>query len=360
MTIGTVESYPNDASARKEVQGFLLKLNAEAPNAQFVVPTFRALIDRYKQDEMPDCYSTRVSYESMLNRHIQPKWGDYSLDKIKPMAVEQWLRTLSGAPKTKGHIKALMHLLFRCAERWELVEMGKNPLTLVRVKGCSKRLETPRVLTVEEFWELPPRIPEPFRTAVIVDECLGLRASELMGLKWSDFNFDKYVFLVQRGVVYERVGKLKTDYSRKEVPLDPSLASILLTWRAQTPYNKDEDWVFANPKTGKPYHQDSIQSRHIKKAATAAGLGKGIGWKTFRHTYRSLLDETGAPLKVQQELMRHANIQTTMLYGCAMSETKRSINSKVAQMILKFTPVSQDQSADTKKGPLSTPSTYAN
>lgn len=34
------------------------------------------------------------------------------------------------------------------------------------------------------------------------------------------------------------------------------------------------------------------------------GIGH-IGWHTFRHTFRSLLDETGAPLKVQQELMRH-------------------------------------------------------
>jgi integrase len=36
------------------------------------------------------------------------------------------------------------------------------------------------------------------------------------------------------------------------------------------------------------------------------GIGH-IGWHTFRHTFRSLLDETGAPLKVQQELMRHAD-----------------------------------------------------
>jgi integrase len=30
-------------------------------------------------------------------------------------------------------------------------------------------------------------------------------------------------------------------------------------------------------------------------------------WDTFRHTYCSWLDKTGAPMKVQQELMRHAS-----------------------------------------------------
>ena len=57
---------------------------------------------------------------------------------------------------------------------------------------------------------------------------------------------------------------------------------------------------------------------------------------TFRHTYRSWLDETGAPMKVQQELMRHASIQTTMnVYGQAMSNSKREANSKIVEMVLR-------------------------
>jgi type IV secretion system protein VirB5 len=47
-------------------------------------------------------------------------------------------------------------------------------------------------------------------------------------------------------------------------------------------------------------------------------------------------DETGAPMKVQQELMRHASIQTTMnVYGQAMSSSKREANGKVVEMVLK-------------------------
>ena len=45
---------------------------------------------------------------------------------------------------------------------------------------------------------------------------------------------------------------------------------------------------------------------------------------------------TGAPMKVQQELMRHASIQTTMnVYGQAMPESKRAANGKVVTMVLK-------------------------
>jgi len=43
-----------------------------------------------------------------------------------------------------------------------------------------------------------------------------------------------------------------------------------------------------------------------------------------------------APMKVQQELMRHASIQTTMnVYGQAMTSSKREANGKVVEMVLK-------------------------
>ncbi len=74
---------------------------------------------------------------------------------------------------------------------------------------------------------------------------------------------------------------------------------------------------------------------HEERQATAGKYGR-IGWHTFRHTYRPWLNETGAPMKVQQELMRHASIQTTMnVYGQAMTSSRREANSKVVKMVLK-------------------------
>ncbi len=56
---------------------------------------------------------------------------------------------------------------------------------------------------------------------------------------------------------------------------------------------------------------------------------------TFRHTYRLWLDKTGAPLGVQQKLMRHADIRTTMnQYGDSAMSAKRKANSKVVEMVL--------------------------
>ena len=87
-----------------------------------------------------------------------------------------------------------------------------------------------------------------------------------------------------------------------------------------------------------PAHERGLglcKPHHLKPLGIKLGLGP-IGWHTFRHTYRSWLDETGAPMKVQQELMRHASIQTTMnVYGQAMPASKREANGKVVEMVLR-------------------------
>ncbi len=334
-TVGSLEDYPTESAVRKSpaVQAILLRLNAEQPAAMLGSVDFGAVIARYEQEEMPERYSTKAAYQSYINNQIRPRWAETPMNAIRPMAVEDWLRGLDLAPKTRSHVRSLMHTIFQCAERWELTD--KNPIKLVRVRGGTKRLKTPRVLAPEQFRSLLPLIREPYRTMVLVAGCLGLRVSEIAALKWGDFDFSERTLLVQRSIVHGRVGDVKTEYSRDSVPLDPALVEALMQHRERS-FQAPEGWLFANPVTGRPYHQEEIQKRHISKAGTAAEIGGDIGWHTFRHSYRSWLDETGAPLTVQKELMRHASIQTTMnVYGKAMTDTKRQAHRRVVEMVLK-------------------------
>jgi integrase len=170
---------------------------------------------------------------------------------------------------------------------------------------------------------------------VLIAGCLGLRVSEIVALQWQDFDFLGLTLLIQRSVVHGRVGDVKTEYSRDSVPLDTAVVEVLMLHKERS-FSTSEGWLFANPVTGRPYyHQEEIQKTDIRKAGAAAGIGGDIGWHTFRNSYRSWLDETGAPLTVQKELMRHASIQTTMnIYGKAMTDSKRQAHSKVVDMVL--------------------------
>jgi integrase len=100
-----------------------------------------------------------------------------------------------------------------------------------------------------------------------------------------------------------------------------------------------------NPASGKPYHAAPIQQDYFRPAGQAAGLKGELGWHSFRHSYRSMLDAAGAPIGVQQKLMRHAQASTTMNYGNAYMEGKREAHGKVVQMV--FSAAKQKATAGT-------------
>jgi integrase len=136
--------------------------------------------------------------------------------------------------------------------------------------------------------------------------------------------------LVQQGVVNGRIGKVKTEASNDEIPLDPGFAQILLDWKG----DRSNGLVFPSPITVGCYYAGVIQQQILKPAGEKIGF-PGIGWHTFTNTYRSFLDETGAPIGVQQKLMRHSNVATTMnVYGNASLRAKQQADSKVVQMVI--------------------------
>jgi integrase len=325
-------------------------------------PTFSAILDRFIEEERlleikqsrpgDRCdgdgelsYSTVNSYLSVI-KQVRVKWGTTRITRMKPLGVQDWLKKMDAAPKTKGHVKAIMHRLYGKAMLWEMVEWQRNPMELVEVKGISKRKKKPIVLTVEQYYQILALIPQPYRTMVVVAQCTGLRAEEVLALEWQDIDFENLSMKVVRAVVHGRVKMVKTEYSEDELPLDPDFAAVLLNWKLQceeearkaladgkTP-STGLKLVFTSPVTGRHFHTAPVQQDYIRPAGCclvacpkcgaaagvwcvadgvtpngkrlplhkerweAAGKYDGVGWHTFRHTYRSWLDDTGAPVGV--------------------------------------------------------------
>jgi integrase len=342
MYVGTTAEYPTENEVRARLAGFVLSLNVGCLSRGSV--TVGQLIDRFIEEEKmrqiekgaldgPGLlhYGTVHGYLSVFKCHLRPRWGETALTDVRPGAVQAWLDALPVAPKTKAHIRGLMRRLFEKAMLWDLYDIARNPMELVKVKGVTKRTRMPVVLTPATFRAILAVLPEPYRRMALLAQGTGLRISEILGLQWGDFDFARGVFTVTRASVHGRVNTVKTEYARDVLPLDPELAAALLTWRERAVANPD-NWVFANPRTRKPYHS-KILERFV--ASIEKDLGIRIGWHTFRHTYRSWLDATGAPVGVQQKLMRHAQISTTMnIYGNALMDSKRDANRKVVRLLM--------------------------
>jgi len=151
-----------------------------------------------------------------------------------------------------------------------------------------------------------------------------------------DFDWNALILHVRRSIVDGRLDDVKTIYSEAPVPLDPAVAKLVFEWKRKTQFAATDDWVFASPFMGGrlPYFARGIQQRHLVPAAERAGIPP-IGWHTFRHTYRSMLGNTNAPLDVQRDLMRHSSIVTTIdTYGDTVPETVRAVNSQVVKLVL--------------------------
>ncbi len=230
---------------------------------------------------------TMEVYEGYLKTWILPEWKEHRLSDIYAVAVESWLENLPLAHGTRAKRRNLMHVIYNHGIRCRFT--GENPITLVR--QSAKRARVPDVLTVEELNKLLSELKEPWRTAVFVASTTGLRISERLALKWQDFDFTSGQLNLCRGIVRQNLGEMKSEASRKPLPLDTGLAEVLLNWRSICPFNQDADYVFGSPekKGQQPYWPTAGMVDHVRPAAKRAGITKRIGWHTLRHTFGTLV-----------------------------------------------------------------------
>ena len=327
--IGTKQQYPTKAAAWKEVDRLELIQQSKARDGD----TVRSVITRYELERMPSRHSTARVYRSFLNNHILPKWGDTEIQAVQPRPVELWLRELPLSPKSKTHVRSLMHGLVEFAMWAGLLGISRNPMSLVQNKGAMRKVRKARSLTAEQFQALLTELHEPFATMALLSVCLGLRISEALALRWSDIDWLDSQLSVRRGIVNQRVDDVKTEGSARTFSLTPELLERLKSAKRRAIFSDAEDWIFASPiRLGRlPYSYTGV-CRELERAADAAKIGH-LGTHTFRHTYRSWLDAVGTGVAVQQKMMRHTDIRTTMnIYGDVVTDEMTTAGIKVARL----------------------------
>ena len=238
-------------------------------------------------------------------------------------------------PRSRSSIRGMLRILWDFAMWRGDLATQRNPMELVTIKGASKRTRQPRSLTVDEFRKLLGYLDEPFRTMALVCVCFGLRISECLALKWSDVDWLNRRLRVERGIVRQRVGETKTAYSSRPLVIDAEMLEVLKRWKQATPFSADGDRVFASPaQIGRlPWSADSLNDAYVK-AGKACGV-LNVSTHSMRHTYRSWLDAVGTPVAVQQKLMRHADIRTTMnIYGDVVTDEMSVACGKVTRLAL--------------------------
>ena len=326
--IGTKQEFPTKAAAWKEVKS----LETQQPKPQDG-DRVRSVITRYEAERMPTRASTARVYRCFMRNHVLPKWGDTLIQDVQPRPVELWLRELPLSPKSKTHVRSLMHGLVEFAMWAGMLDISRNPVSLVRNIGATRKVRKARSLTAEQFHALLKELQEPFGTMALLSVCLGLRFSEALALRWGDVDWLDSRLSIRRGIVNQIVGDVKTQGSARTFNLASELLERLKAWKQASSFSGAEDWIFASPfKLGRLPYSYTGTRQELERASKAAGIGH-VSSHAFRHTYRSWLDAVKTPIAVQQKMMRHTDIRTTMnVYGDVVTDEMSTAALRVAEL----------------------------
>jgi integrase len=208
-------------------------------------------------------------------------------------------------------------------------------MQLVVIRGGSKRTRQIRNLTVEEFHKLCRQLEGPFHVIALLCASFGLRISECLALRWADVDWLNRTLRVERGIVHQKVDDVKTPESQRTLDVAPELLDVLKAWKQLSEFSGVIDWVFASPvKIGRLPISYAGVWRALRKAGERAGIGH-LSSHAFRHSYRTWLDAMGTPVGIQQRLMRHSDVRTTMnQYGSADVAAMSAAHRKVVGLVL--------------------------
>lgn len=146
----------------------------------------------------------------------------------------------------------------------------------------------------------------------------GLRAGELLALKWTDIKLDQKRMHVHATIVNPMYGfaeyqdSPKSKSSNRVLPLTPKTASILKILLAR----RETEWVFEQDKERYTYQKLAYQTKKLCKEAGVKFYGEHV----FRHTFATNCYYKGIDVKILSRLMGHSSVQVTYnvyinLYG---------------------------------------------
>lgn len=233
-----------------------------------------------------------------------------------------YLRDLKLAPPSIARHLISLKMFYRFLRLEERVQ--RNTVELLSSPSLWERI--PQVLSPESVEKLLAA-PLPLERFYFRDRALletlyatGARASEVIGLKLIDLQLESQFCKCTGKGSKQRV-----------VPLGrPAVAAIkeyLETSRPKLVHaNVEAPWLFVS-RGGRALTREMLWIL-VKKYVRRAGLNPKVSPHTLRHSFATHLLSGGADLRMVQELLGHASIQTTQHYTHVDRERLKAIHKK--------------------------------
>lgn len=340
--------YPTQASVKKAINPQIIMANGEASQRAKIGAKFNAITELYRAEKLPTLRkSTREKNAYLLKDFIEPKWSDQPLMDVTPLLVLRWIDGLKGSKRvgegsdapfkplaatTKAGVRSVMSQCFELAALHGYIPAtDRNPMSLVRIKGVTKRERERIIISQHQFQLLLNSLPTPLNIMVLLLGCFGFRISELIGLHWIDFDWDKMTVFVQRAFTHGELGETKTDKSRARLPVDDVLIEVIKKYRETA---AESELVFPSSRTGGYRSASMLLQKGLQPVAIRLGFGR-LKFHDIRHSCRAWLTANGVPVGIQRDLFRHADMGTTLnMYGGVLPDEMRTGHRAMVQGLI--------------------------
>lgn len=352
-TIGLVRDYPReeDAWRQAEASGFCTLNQPGRLNSA----TVAEIAQNWRVNELKRngplskrASETVTTHESMLDGYILPRWGKVRAVDISVPMVERWFEDLAttannrhypeGKTPPNGYrakplewpsiqkIRSTFSLLYAHALRHSLITGGKeiNPFRNPRTEGGVRCIAVSdydaTVVTPEQMMDmlefLNTLTTQMEWTLALLHAVTAMRPEEGFALKWRDIDWVQNQINIKRAWSKGAETKGKNKQALAPVPMHPVLAGFLRQWRQQSPYPKEEDWVFPSltsdgriPRSASTAAKDYLRPAAVYAGAIEEGSSKRFGWHNLRHSLAEFLAGK-VDAVVTMKLLRHKRLAT--------------------------------------------------
>jgi integrase len=286
--------------------------------------------------------STARDYRNRWKRYLAPHCGKLWMREVKTHHVSAILKAIAREHDINitslSHCKWLLSAVFIDAKNQGYFD-GENPVVDAILPNAKPKSET-YAYSLDEVNRMLSFLPEPAATVVAVAAYTGLRKGEIQGLQWE--NYTGAELRVTRAIWNGIIDEPKTAASKKAVPVIPQLRGMLDAHRKACG-DPATGPIFANGRLN-PMDLHNLECRVIlpilhrckhcredkdahKKSDHRFELDCKMwhGFHAFRRGLGTTLYRLGVPDKTIQNVLRHAQLSTTMnLYVKAREEDSRN------------------------------------
>lgn len=178
------------------------------------------------------------------------------------------------------------------------------------------KLNASKFISLKEENKLFSTIAKSNEKSAIVDLMLfqllsltGLRISEAVNLKWADIGED-----------YLTISEQKNG-EKSDVIIGKKLLQLLAQFKVNNPYSHSS-YIF-NTQRGQ-YSRTNAHEK-LKEWLRIAKVRDGISCHSFRHSYATKCLDSGLPLTIVRDQLRHSDISVTSVYLHFTEESKNKL-----------------------------------